>query len=142
MAERVVKPEILDSLDASDPAAIRSRKDLRRINWFMRGETWILQQLASIENLSKVARLRGVDVLNLDDLSEALRPSVVVGEKFRLPLVRSGKDDHQAVGYLADGTMIVVNHAVDKIGSTQDVLVISTLQTSSGVMVFAEISGK
>lgn len=92
------------------------------------------------ENLSKVARLRGVDVLNLNDLSEALRPTVVVGEKFRLPLVRAGKDDHQAVGYLSDGTMIVVNHAVERIGSTQDVLVISTLQTSGGVMVFAELA--
>ncbi|MGB6222972.1 PIN/TRAM domain-containing protein [Haloferula sp.] len=92
------------------------------------------------ENLSKVAKLRGVDVLNLNELSEALRPSVVVGEKFRLALVRTGKDEHQAVGYLADGTMIVVNHAVDKIGSTQDVLVISTLQTTSGLMVFAELA--
>ncbi|MFC7339196.1 PIN/TRAM domain-containing protein [Haloferula chungangensis] len=91
------------------------------------------------ENLSKVAKLRGVDVLNLNDLSDALRPTVVVGEKFRLPLVRTGKDDHQAVGYLADGTMIVVNHAVEKIGTTQEVLVISTLQTSGGVMVFGEL---
>ena len=96
--------------------------------------------MTSDENLSKVAKLRGVDVLNLNDLNEALRPAVVVGEKFRLPLVRTGKDDHQAVGYLADGTMIVVNHAVDKIGSTQDVLVISTLQTTGGVMVFAELA--
>ncbi|MEP4078141.1 PIN/TRAM domain-containing protein [Haloferula sp.] len=94
------------------------------------------------ENLSKVAKLRGVDVLNLNELSEALRPTVVIGEKFRLPLVRTGKDEHQAVGYLADGTMIVVNHAVDKIGTTQDVLVISTLQTTGGVMVFAELTGE
>ncbi|MEM9237842.1 MAG: hypothetical protein AAGB14_13800 [Verrucomicrobiota bacterium] len=92
------------------------------------------------ENLSKVAKLRGVDVLNLNELSNALRPKVVVGEKFPLPLVRTGKDDHQAVGYLSDGTMIVVNQAVDKIGSTQEVLVISTLQTNSGVMVFAELA--
>ena len=56
-----MKPEILDSLDASDPAAIRSRQDLRRINWFMRGETWILQQLASIENLSKVVEIGAGD---------------------------------------------------------------------------------
>jgi uncharacterized protein YacL len=96
--------------------------------------------MTSEENLSKVAKLRGVDVLNIDDLSEALKPAVVVGEKFRLPLVRTGKDEHQAVGYLADGTMIVVNHAMDKIGSTQDVLVISTLQTAGGVMVFAELA--
>ncbi len=61
MAERVVKPEILDSLDANDPAAIRSRKDLRRINWFMRGEAWILQKLASVENLSKVVEIGAGD---------------------------------------------------------------------------------
>lgn len=93
------------------------------------------------ENLSKVAKLRGVDVLNLNDLVEALRPTVVVGEKIRLALVRGGKDEHQAVGYLADGTMIVVNHAVDKIGTSQDVLVISTLQTSGGTLIFAELAG-
>ncbi len=57
----------------------------------------------------------------------------------RLALVRTGKDDHQGVGYLPDGTMIVVNHAISKIGTTQDVTVISTLQTSAGQMVFAEL---
>jgi hypothetical protein len=61
MAERVVEPEILDSLDANDPAAIRSRKDLRLINWFMRGEAWIVQQLASFENLRKVVELGAGD---------------------------------------------------------------------------------
>ena len=77
--------------------------------------------------------------MNLNDLADALRPALVVGERVRLPLVRSGRDDHQAVGYLPDGTMIVVNHAVDKIGSTQDIVVISMLQTSAGQMVFAEL---
>jgi len=57
MVERSVKPEILDSLDANDPAAIRSRNDLRRINWFMRGETWILKQLAEIKDLTKVIEI-------------------------------------------------------------------------------------
>jgi len=95
--------------------------------------------LSSDENLCKVAKLRGLDVLNLDELMDALRPAVGVGEKVRLALVRGGKDDHQGVGYLPDGTMIVVNHAAKKIGTTQDVVVISTLQTSSGVMVFAEL---
>lgn len=61
MAERVVKPEILDSLEASDPAAIRSRKDLRLINWFMRGEGWILQELQYIKNLSKVVEIGAGD---------------------------------------------------------------------------------
>lgn len=91
------------------------------------------------ENVTKVARLQNAEVLNINDLSDALKPAVVVGEKIHLALVRTGKDEHQAVGYLPDGTMIVVNHAAPKIGSTQDVLVISTLQTSAGQMVFAEL---
>lgn len=96
--------------------------------------------LSTDEALCKVAKLRGIDVLNPDELLDALRPAVGVGEKLRLALVRGGKDEHQGVGYLPDGTMIVVNHAVKKIGTTQDVVVISTLQTNSGLMVFAELA--
>jgi uncharacterized protein YacL len=92
------------------------------------------------ENLTKVAHLQGADVMNLNDLADALKPSVVVGESVRLALVRAGKDDHQAVGYMPDGTMIVVNHSINKIGTTQDVTVISKLQTSAGQMVFAELN--
>ncbi len=91
------------------------------------------------ENLSKVARLRGVDVLNLGDLGDALRPAVEIGEKIRIPLVRTGKDEDQAIGYLPDGGMIVVNRAAAFIGTSRDVRVISTLQTSGGRMVFAEL---
>ena len=92
------------------------------------------------ENLTKVAHLQGADVMNLNDLADALKPSVVVGETVRLALVRAGKDDHQAVGYMPDGTMIVVNHSINKIGTSQDVTVISKLQTSAGQMVFAELN--
>lgn len=95
--------------------------------------------LTTDENLSKVARLQNAEVLNINDLSEALKPAVVVGEKIHLALVRSGKDDHQAVGYLPDGTMIVVNQGAPRMGTTQDVIVISTLQTAGGQMVFAEL---
>jgi uncharacterized protein YacL len=91
------------------------------------------------ENLAKIARIQGVDVLNLHDLDDALKPTVIVGERIRLALVRTGKEEHQAVGYLPDGTMIVTNHAVSKIGSTVDVVVVSTLQTAGGIMVFAEL---
>lgn len=91
------------------------------------------------ENLSKVARLQGVDVLSIQELDDALKPAVAVGQRVRIALVRTGKEDHQAVGYLPDGTMIVINHAVAKIGATVDALVVSTLQTSSGTMVFAEL---
>lgn len=95
--------------------------------------------LTSEETLAKVARLQGISVLNLHELTDALKPSIVVGEKMRLALVRPGKDEHQGVGYLSDGTMIVVNHAAPLIGTTQTVHVISTLQTSNGLMVFAEL---
>jgi uncharacterized protein YacL len=91
------------------------------------------------ENLTKVATLQGVDVLNIHELDEALKPAVAVGQRIRIALVRTGKEDHQAVGYLPDGTMIVVNHAVAKIGTTTEVIVVSTLQTASGTMVFGEI---
>jgi uncharacterized protein YacL len=91
------------------------------------------------ENLAKIAKIQGVDVLNLHDLDDALKPTIAVGERLRIALVRSGKEDHQAVGYLPDGTMIVVNHAVSKIGTTADAIVISTLHTASGLMVFGEL---
>ncbi len=91
------------------------------------------------ENLAKVARIQGIDVLNIHELDDALKPHIAVGERVRIALVRTGKEDHQAVGYLPDGTMIVANHAVSKIGSTADVIVVSTLQTQSGLMVFGEL---
>ncbi len=95
--------------------------------------------LTTDDNLTKAARLNKTSVLNINELTQALKPRIAVGERIQLALVRTGKDEHQAVGYLPDGSMIVVNHAVDKIGSTQDVTVISTLQTEGGLLVFAEL---
>lgn len=93
------------------------------------------------EQLARVARLQGIDVLSIQELDEALKPVVVAGQRIRLPLVRAGKEDHQAVGYLSDGTLIVVNHGAAKIGTTALVVVTSTLQTGNGTMVFAELHG-
>ena len=90
------------------------------------------------ENLAKIARLQGVAVLSLNDLDVALRPAIAVGEKLRVALVRPGKEEHQAVGYLPDGTMIVVNQAAEMIGSSVDAVVVTTLQTASGTLIFAE----
>ncbi|MES2982327.1 MAG: hypothetical protein V4727_08435 [Verrucomicrobiota bacterium] len=91
------------------------------------------------DSLTKIAKLQGVSVLNLTELDLALRPSIAVGEKLRIALVRSGKEDHQAVGYLPDGTMVVVNHAAEKIGGSVNVVVTSTLQTATGILVFTEL---
>jgi uncharacterized protein YacL len=91
------------------------------------------------ESLAKIAKLQGVTVLNLNELDLALRPSISVGEKLRIVVVRPGKEDHQAVGYLPDGTMVVVNHAAEKIGSSVTVVIMSTLQTQTGTLVFTEL---
>jgi uncharacterized protein YacL len=91
------------------------------------------------ESLTKVAKLQGVSVLNLNELDLALRPSIAVGERLRVALVRPGKEEHQAVGYMPDGTMIVVNQASGRIGESVDVVVVTTLQTAGGTLVFAEV---
>lgn len=92
------------------------------------------------DSLAKIAKLQGVSVLNLNDLDLALRPSIAVGERLRVALVRPGKEDHQGVGYLLDGTMIVVNQASEDIGKSVDVVVVTTLQTAGGTLIFAELN--
>jgi uncharacterized protein YacL len=89
--------------------------------------------------LCQVARLQQVPALNLADLARALRPVVVAGDELELNLVKEGRDAHQAVGYLSDGTMIVVNHARARLGSTATVVVSSALQTAAGRLIFAEL---
>ena len=89
--------------------------------------------------LTQVARLQRVMVLNLADLSRALRPTVLAGDEIDLHLVKEGREPHQAVGYLPDGTMIVVNHARAHLGKTRTVVVASALQTAAGRLIFAEL---
>jgi uncharacterized protein YacL len=89
--------------------------------------------------LSQVARLQKLAVLNLADLARALRPSVVAGDEIDLHLVKEGREPHQAVGYLPDGTMIVVNHARAHVGKIRTVVVASALQTAAGRLIFAEL---
>ena len=91
--------------------------------------------------LCQVARLQQVPVLNLADLARALRPVVVAGDELELHLVKEGRDAHQAVGYLPDGTMIVVNHGRPHLGSTATVVVSSALQTAAGRLIFADLKG-
>lgn len=95
--------------------------------------------LTNDANLGRVAALQGVSVLNLNSLARALRPSVLPGDEVELTLTKEGKDAHQAVGYLPDGTMIVVNHAAPLMGRTVSVMISSSLQTTAGRLVFAEL---
>ncbi|MEM7682581.1 MAG: PIN domain-containing protein [Planctomycetota bacterium] len=88
--------------------------------------------------LQKVAELRGVAVVNLNDVAKAMRPVVLPGETLTVELVKPGENAGQAVGYLEDGTMVVAEHADDRIGQRADLLVTSTLQTAAGRMIFAK----
>lgn len=89
-------------------------------------------------NLNKVAMIKGVDVLNINELANTLKPVVLPGEEMTLFLVKEGKENNQAVAYLDDGTMIVVEEGRKHIGETINVVVTSVLQTSAGRMIFAK----
>ena len=89
-------------------------------------------------NLNKVANIEGVNVLNLNDLITALIPVLLPGEEFELDVLREGKENNQGVGYLADGTMVVVANGGSLVGRKITARVTSTLQTSAGKIIFTE----
>jgi uncharacterized protein YacL len=90
-------------------------------------------------NLNHVANLQGVKVLNINELANALKPVVFPGENMQLKLLKEGKEYNQAVGYLDDGTMVVVEDARRLIGQEVKVVVTSVLQTPAGRMIFTKI---
>ena len=87
-------------------------------------------------NLNKVAKLRGLSVLNINELANALRPVVLPGESMRVFILKEGKEKDQGVGYLDDGTMVVVDNSRRMIGQNVDITVTSVLQTTVGKMIF------
>lgn len=88
-------------------------------------------------NLNKVANLQGLNVLNINELANAVKPVVLPGEEMHVEIVKEGKEQGQGLAYLDDGTMIVVESGKDYIGHAVDVIVTSVLQTSAGKMIFA-----
>ena len=91
-------------------------------------------------NLNKVAQIQGVQVLNVNDLANALKPAVLPGEALRVKVIREGKEAEQGVGYLDDGTMIVVEGARDHIGELVETEVTSVLQSPSGKMISTRLA--
>jgi uncharacterized protein YacL len=87
-------------------------------------------------NLNKVAQLRGVEVLNINELANSLKPVVLPGEIMKVFILKEGKEYNQGVAYLDDGTMVVVDNARKMIGKTIDIVVTSVLQTTAGKMIF------
>jgi len=90
-------------------------------------------------NLNKVAHLHKVPVLNINDLANALRPVVLPGERMNIVILKEGKEYNQGVGYLDDGTMVVVDNARRLIGRAIEITVTSVLQTASGKMIFGRV---
>lgn len=90
-------------------------------------------------NLNKVAQVESIKVLNVNDLAMSLRMAYLPGEKMLLELTQKGQDNHQAVGHLTDGTMVVVEHASNRIGQTVEIEFIRSLQTAAGKMMFAKL---
>ena len=93
-------------------------------------------------NLNKVAQVRGVEVLNINELANALKPVVLPGETMRVFIQKEGKEPTQGVAYLDDGTMVVVDNARKLISKTIDITVTSVLQTTAGKMIFGRFDDR
>ena len=89
-------------------------------------------------NLNKVAQLQGVDVININELANALKSVALPGETMKVKLIKQGDQPGQGVGYLDDGTMVVIEAGRDQIGKLVDIAVTSVLQTSAGRMIFGK----
>ena len=97
------------------------------------------QILTTDYNLNKIAQIQGIRVLNVNDLANALKPMLLPGESIVIDVIREGKEPHQGVGYLDDGTMLVIEDGENYLGRRVEVVVTSMLQTSAGRMVFGRI---
>jgi uncharacterized protein YacL len=93
-------------------------------------------------NLNKVASLHGVEVLNINELANSLKPVVLPGETMKVFILKEGKEYNQGVAYLDDGTMVVVDNAKKLISRTVDISVTSVLQTTAGKMIFGRFDDK
>jgi uncharacterized protein YacL len=100
---------------------------------------WEAKVVTNDFNLYMVAHLHHVEVLNINDLANALKPVVLPGERMTVLILKEGKEYNQGVGYLDDGTMVVVDHARKLIGKAVEISVTSVLQTASGKMIFGKL---
>jgi uncharacterized protein YacL len=135
----------LEDIRMRDPASISVHESL------LDGETTVdarLVQLAQLlgarlltndSNLCKIARIQNVTALNLNELAESLRPQLASGDELELTLVKEGKEAHQAVGYLPDGTMVVVNQGRPHLGHNVLIQVSSVVHTTAGRLFFADL---
>lgn len=90
-------------------------------------------------NLNKVADIEGVTVLNVNELAQLLRPAVLPGERLNIKIIQKGSNQSQGVGYLDDGTMVVVDNGSRSIGKTEEVEIVRSIQTVAGKMLFGQL---
>ena len=90
-------------------------------------------------NLNKVAVLAGIKVLNINDLINALKTVYLPGESMKLKITQEGKEKQQGIGYLPDGTLVIVEEAKTRLGEEIDIKVVKTIQSSAGRIIFCEI---
>jgi uncharacterized protein YacL len=101
-----------------------------------------LRILTTDYNLNKVAQIQGVSVLNINDLANAVKSTAMPGETMSIEIIKAGESPTQGVGYMPDGTMVVVEHAADHIGHSVMLTVTNSLQTSAGRMIFGRMIGE
>ena len=90
-------------------------------------------------NLSRMATIQGMEILNINDLVNSVKPVIFAGEEMDIQVIKEGKEEHQGVGYLEDGTMVVVSDGRKALGQTVKVYITSALQTQAGRMIFAKL---
>jgi uncharacterized protein YacL len=127
--EVIISEENVEGVKSVDEKIVRMAKNLDA------------KVLTTDYNLNRIAQLQGIKVLNINDLANALKPIFIAGERFSLKLIKEGKEYNQAVGYLEDGTMVVVENARWLIGKVVEVEVTSVLQSPSGRIVFTKLAG-
>jgi len=122
---------IIHEKDFEDISEVDSK--LLKLSQYLKGKV-----VTNDYNLNKVAEFHGVEVLNINELANAIKPVVLPGEEMNVQVIKDGKESGQGVAYLDDGTMIVVDGGKKHIGETIGVLVTSVLQTAAGRMIFAK----
>ncbi|GMU34960.1 MAG: hypothetical protein AMXMBFR20_28320 [Planctomycetia bacterium] len=135
-SNKAIDVQVLDdhdmSADRSEPVDLKLLSLAQRMNGRVATNDY---------NLNKVAKVRGVQIININDLANAMKPIVLPGEAMSVKVVKAGEEQGQGVGYLEDGTMVVIEQGRAHIGEIVDLAVTSVLQTSAGRMIFGRVEG-
>ena len=136
--QRSDKVDVIIQDTSAEPEEPGEAVDIRLINLARRTEGRLV---TNDYNLNRIAKLRGVQVININDLANALKPVVLPGEQMNVKIIKDGDQPGQGVGYLEDGTMVVVEQGRDYRGQEVEITVTSVLQTSAGRMIFGKMEG-